>query len=90
MVESVTTQQQQLDEIAGDVSSGGVGSSRQVGESETFVNGANVRHAVAGVDDDAGQQPLRVERQNSLKTICVTLRFTRQQEFSEAQCENSY
>ena len=68
MVESVTTQQQQLDEIAGDVSSGDVESSRQMGESETFVNGANVRHAVAGVDDDAGQQPLRVERQNSLKT----------------------
>ena len=79
MVESVTTQQQQLDEIAGDVSSGDVESSRQMGESETFVNGANVRHAVAGVDDDAGQQPLRVERQNSLKTNRFTLRFIRQQ-----------
>ena len=68
MVESVAAKQQKLDQVSGDVPSGDVETSRQMRKSETFVDGANVGHAIAGVDDDAGQQPLRVKGENSLKS----------------------
>jgi len=67
LVEGVAAQQQQLDEVAGDVSARDVETSRQMRQSEPFVDGADVRHAVAGVDDDTGQEALCVKRQNSLQ-----------------------
>ena len=36
-------------------------------ESEALVNGTDVGHAVPGVDDDAGEEALRVEGQHGLR-----------------------
>jgi hypothetical protein len=65
-VEGVAAQQHQLDEVARDGAAGDVEAARQVRQREALEDGHGVRDAVARVDDDAGQQALRVERQHGL------------------------
>ena len=73
LVEGVAAEQQQLDQIAGDVSPGNVETPRQMRQREALVDGADVRHAVAGIDDDTSQKSLSVERQNGLKKEIDTM-----------------
>jgi hypothetical protein len=74
VVKSVSSEQQQLDQVSRDISAGDVQASRQVRKSKAFVDGTNVSDAVAGVDDDTGQKSLCVERQNGLKKTTLVIR----------------
>ena len=68
LVEGVAAEEKQLDQVSGDVPSRDVEASREMRQREALVHGADVRHAVAGIDDDTCQKSLSVERQNGLKT----------------------
>jgi len=66
LVEGVSAKEEKLDEVPRDVAAGDVESSRQMRQREPFVDGTDVRHAVTGINDDAGQKPLCVKRQDGL------------------------
>jgi hypothetical protein len=54
--------------VPGDVTASNIHPPRTVRHGDAFVHGANVSHAVTGVDDDAREQTLGVQRQHSLQT----------------------
>ena len=54
MVENVSAHEQELDQIAGDVTPRDVKPSREVGEREAIGDGDDVCHTVSGVDDHVG------------------------------------
>lgn len=49
MIKGVATQEEELDEIAGDVPTGHVESTRQMRQSKSFVNRTNVGNAISTV-----------------------------------------
>ena len=55
-VEGVSTHEEKLDQIAGDVSSCNVQSAGEVREGKSVVDGDDVCYSVTGVDDDASGQ----------------------------------
>ena len=65
-VKGVSSQQQELDQVLGDVAAGNVEAAGQVREREPLVDRDDVGDAVAGVDDDTGEQALCVQRQHGL------------------------
>jgi hypothetical protein len=67
-VEDVAAEEEQLDEVTGDVTAGDVETTGQVGQREALVHGHDVGHTVARIDDHTSQQTLGVEGQHSLHT----------------------
>jgi len=65
-VEGVPAQQQQLDQVLGHVASRDVEAADVGGQRVALVDRDDVRHSVARVDHDAGEQALRVQRQHRL------------------------
>lgn len=49
MIKGVATQEEELDEVAGDVPTGHVESTRQMRQSKSFVNRTNVGNAISTV-----------------------------------------
>ena len=65
-VEGVPAAEEQGDQVAGYVAAGDVQAAGEVVEHGGFVDGDDVRDAVAGVDDHAGGEALRVEGEDGL------------------------
>ena len=65
-VERVAALQQQGDQVAGDVPAGDVEPPGEVVQHRALVHGHDVCDAVAGVDDHARRQTLRVQREDGL------------------------
>jgi hypothetical protein len=61
-VESITTEEEKLDQVAGDITSSNIKATGQMGKSEALIHGDNVGHTITRVNDNTGQKTLRRRR----------------------------
>jgi hypothetical protein len=86
-VEDIAAEEEKLDEVASDVTTGDVETTGQVGQREALVHGHDVGHTVTRIDDHTSKQTLGVEGQDSLvhrKENVKECQFT-----SSIQCSRS-